>query len=130
VSKPVLSAPNQEWSLDFVHDALATGQTVRVLSVVDTFTRECLALETDTSFASERVTRILDGLIERRACPLALRMDNGLNASGKFRVSAEGLSSTQRMRAVAVSGFEEAGFPRWSSTNTETPLTIMNTRSA
>jgi putative transposase len=77
VSQPVLTAPNQEWSLDFVHDALATGQTVRVLSVMDTFTRECLALETDTSFASERLTRILDGLMEQRGCPQALRMDNG-----------------------------------------------------
>jgi putative transposase len=71
VSTPVLSAPNQEWSLDFVHDALATGQAVRVLSVVDTFSRECLALETDTSFASERVTRILDAVMEQRGCPQA-----------------------------------------------------------
>lgn len=77
VSKPALRAPNQEWSLDFVHDALGTGQTVRVLSVVDTFSRECLALETDTSFASERVTRILEGVMEQRGCPQALRMDNG-----------------------------------------------------
>jgi transposase InsO family protein len=59
VSQPVLAAPNDEWSLDFVYDALATGRRVRVLSVVDNFTRECLALEVDTSFASQRVTRIL-----------------------------------------------------------------------
>ncbi len=75
--QPVLTAPNQEWSLDFVHDALATGRTVRVLSIMDNFTRECLALETDTSFASQRVTRVLDGVIERRSRPAALRMDNG-----------------------------------------------------
>ncbi len=48
VTQPVLGAPNEEWSLDFVYDALATGRAVRVLSVVDTFTRECLALEVDT----------------------------------------------------------------------------------
>jgi putative transposase len=42
VSRPVLTAPNHEWSLDFVHDALGTGRSVRVLSVVDNFTRECL----------------------------------------------------------------------------------------
>ena len=59
VSEPVLTGPNQEWSLDFVHDALANGRSVRVLSVVDNFTRECLVLETDTSFPSQRVTRIL-----------------------------------------------------------------------
>jgi putative transposase len=73
----VLTAPNEEWSLDFVCDAIAGGRSVRVLSVVDNFTRECLALETDTSFASQRVTRTLDDLIERRGCPKALRLDNG-----------------------------------------------------
>ncbi len=79
VSQPILSAPNQEWSLDFLCDALATGRAVRVLSVVDNFTRECLALEADTSFASQRVTRVLDDLIARRGSPKALRMDNGPN---------------------------------------------------
>ncbi len=43
------TAPNEEWSLDFVHDRLASGRAIRVLGVVDTFTRECLALEVDTS---------------------------------------------------------------------------------
>ena len=51
------TAANQEWALDFAHDVLAAGRTIRVLSVVDAFTRECLALEVDTSFASRRVTR-------------------------------------------------------------------------
>jgi putative transposase len=77
ISQPVLGAPDEEWSLDFVHDALASGRNVRVLSIVDNFTRECLALEVDTSFASQRVTRILGGVIERRGVPKALRMDNG-----------------------------------------------------
>jgi transposase InsO family protein len=39
VAQPVLSQPNQEWSLDFVCDALGTGRAVRVLSIVDNFTR-------------------------------------------------------------------------------------------
>lgn len=77
VSHPVLTAPNDEWSLDFLCDALASGRTVRVLSIVDNFTRECLALEADTSFASQRVTRVLDSVIARRGTPKALRMDNG-----------------------------------------------------
>ena len=44
--KPLLArtAANQEWALDFVHDAVACGRTIRVLSVVDAYTRECLAL--------------------------------------------------------------------------------------
>lgn len=71
------TAANQEWALDFVHDAIAAGRTIRVLGVVDAYTRECLALEVDTSFASRRVTRVLDEIIERRGRPLVIRCDNG-----------------------------------------------------
>ena len=59
----IATRPNQQWSLDFVHDHLASGRTVRVLTVVDTFTRECLALEVDTCLPSRRVTRALDSVI-------------------------------------------------------------------
>jgi putative transposase len=51
------TAANQEWALDFVHDAVDCGRAIRVLSVVDAYTRECLALAVDTSFASRRVTQ-------------------------------------------------------------------------
>ena len=44
----VLALPNQRWSLDFVHDQLATGRRFRVLNVVDDVTRECLAAVVDT----------------------------------------------------------------------------------
>jgi putative transposase len=60
-------APNQEWALDFVTDALASSRHGRILTVVDVFTRECLALETDTSIGSrthendaKRIIRILE----------------------------------------------------------------------
>jgi putative transposase len=49
VNQPALAAPNEEWSLDFVSDALATGRALRVLSVIDSFTRECLAIESCVS---------------------------------------------------------------------------------
>jgi putative transposase len=75
--RPQLSAANQEWALDFAHDVLAAGRTIRVLSVVDAFTRECLALEVDTGFASRRVTRVLEQIIAVRGCPQAIRCDNG-----------------------------------------------------
>ena len=71
------TAANQEWALDFAHDVVAAGRTIRVLSVVDTYTRECLALEVDTGFASRRVTRVLDEIIARRGRPLSVRCDNG-----------------------------------------------------
>lgn len=77
--KPLLerTSANQEWALDFVHDAVECGRTIRVLSVVDTYTRECLGLEVDTSFASRRVTRVLDAIVAERGQPLAIRCDNG-----------------------------------------------------
>jgi putative transposase len=73
----MLTAANQEWALDFAHDVIATGRVIRVLSVVDAYTRECLALEVDTGFASRRVTRVLDEIIARRGKPLGIRCDNG-----------------------------------------------------
>lgn len=73
----VRTSANQEWALDFVHDAVECGRTIRVLSVVDAYTRECLALEVDTSFASRRVTRVLETIVAQRGQPLAIRCDNG-----------------------------------------------------
>lgn len=73
----LLTTPNQEWALDFAHDVIAAGRTIRVLSIVDAFTRECLALEVDTGFASRRVTRVLDEVIAQRGKPAAIRCDNG-----------------------------------------------------
>jgi putative transposase len=73
----VCTAANQEWALDFVHDAVASGRTIRVLSVEDAYTRECLALEVDTSFASRRVTRVLDQIVSERGAPQSIRCDNG-----------------------------------------------------
>jgi putative transposase len=71
------TAANQEWALDFAHDAVACGRAIRVLSVVDAYTRECLALEVDTSFASRRVTRVLEAIVAERGQPSAIRCDNG-----------------------------------------------------
>jgi putative transposase len=70
------TSANQEWGLDFVHDAVECGRTIRVLSVVDAYTRECLALEVDTSFASRRVTRVLEAIMAERGQPVSIRCDN------------------------------------------------------
>jgi putative transposase len=74
---PRLTGANQEWAMDFIVDGLATGRMVRILSVVDAFTRECLALEADTSLGSGRVTRVLERLIGERGRPENVRSDNG-----------------------------------------------------
>jgi putative transposase len=58
-----------------------------VLAVVDTFTRECLALEVDTSLPSARVTRTLDQIIARRRAPQRVRMDNGSELTSRHFLS-------------------------------------------
>ena len=73
----IYTAANQEWALDFVHDAVASGRSIRVLNVIDAFTRESLAMEVDTSFAGLRVTRVLDQILADRGRPQAIRCDNG-----------------------------------------------------
>lgn len=77
------TAANQEWGLDFAHDVVECGRAIRVLSVVDAYTRECPALEVDTSFASRRVTRVLDGIMVERGVPGAIRVDNGPEFSSR-----------------------------------------------
>jgi putative transposase len=57
-SNPVV----REWAMDFVHDTLADGRKFRMLNVVDVFTRECRAVEVDTSLGGHRVVRALTEL--------------------------------------------------------------------
>ena len=59
-----------------MHDAVESGRAIRVLSVVDTYTRECLALKVDTSFGIRRVTRVLERIVAERGRPQAIRCDN------------------------------------------------------
>lgn len=79
VGKPLEPATfrNEEWALDFVSDRIATGRGIRLLNIADAYTRECLALEVDTSFASRRVTRVLEQVIAERGVPRRIRCDNG-----------------------------------------------------
>ena len=74
---PVPALPNQRWSLDFVHDQMATGRRFRVLNVVDDVTRECLAAVPDTSISGKRVARELADLIAVRGKPGMIVSDNG-----------------------------------------------------
>nr|WP_086011145.1 IS3 family transposase [Sphingobium chlorophenolicum] len=74
---PVLALPNQRWSLDFVHDQLATGRRFRILNIVDDVTRECLRAVLDTSISGKRVARELGDLIAERGAPKMIVSDNG-----------------------------------------------------
>jgi putative transposase len=68
---------NQRWSIDFASDALSDGRRFRILTIVDDFTRECLALIADTSLSGLRVVRELDALVAVRGCPAMCVSDNG-----------------------------------------------------
>ena len=74
---PVPALPNQRWSLDFVHDQMASGRRFRVLNVVDDVTRECLAAVPETSISGKRVVRELAELIAQRGRPGMIVSDNG-----------------------------------------------------
>ena len=77
-SVPVAAqAPGEVWSLDFCFDACLNSAKLKVLAIVDEFTRECLALEVHTSFKSLRVQQVLAQLFEERGAPKFLRSDNG-----------------------------------------------------
>jgi putative transposase len=82
-ARPVAPAsPNERWSLDFVHDRLASGRSLRLLTIHDDYTRECLWIEADTSLSGPRVTRILDCVAELRGRPQSLLTDNGPEFAG------------------------------------------------
>ena len=85
VRAPLLlpTAPNEQWSLDFVSDALSWGRRIRLLAVVDTVTREALAIEVDTSLPGERVVRVLERLAVERGVPRAIVLDNGPELTGR-----------------------------------------------
>lgn len=69
--------PNERWSMDFMSDSLCDGRRFRILTIVDDFTRECVAIEVDSGITGERVIRTLEWLKETRGLPGMLVTDNG-----------------------------------------------------
>jgi transposase InsO family protein len=65
------------WSYDFIHDRTRDGRGVRILTVIDEYTRECLALKAARSLKSGDVLEVLDDLFIRRGVPDHIRSDNG-----------------------------------------------------
>ena len=80
----MLIAPNQEWAIDFVSDGVASGRGIRILTIVDGFTRECPAIEVGVSVGSQRVTRALERVIADRGAPKSLRCDNGPEFTSRY----------------------------------------------
>ena len=77
VPLPKPTGPNQVWSMDFIWDWVQTGRRLKMLAIVDDFTRECLAIVVDFGINGRRVAEVLDRLIEERGLVGAVRSDNG-----------------------------------------------------
>lgn len=68
---------NQVWTYDFIFDALTNGRKLKMLTVVDEFTRVALAIRVDTSIRAKAVIELLQELFEKQGAPRFLRSDNG-----------------------------------------------------
>ncbi len=71
------TGPNQVWAYDFVFDTCADGRTLKCLTIVDEFTRECLAIDVAGGIRSGRVIEVLSRLVSVHGAPRHLRSDNG-----------------------------------------------------
>ena len=69
--------PGEVWSVDFVFDATMSGTTLKMLTVGDDFTRECLAIEVATSFPAAKVIAVLSRLVTQHGAPAWVKSDNG-----------------------------------------------------
>ena len=75
--------PNQKWSMDFVTDTTVAGRRFRALAIIDDYSRECPAIEVDTSLGGARVVGVLERLAETRGLPESITVDNGPEFAGK-----------------------------------------------
>ncbi len=80
---PKPTQANVSWSMDFVSDGLANGRRLRCLNIVDDCTRECLALEVDTSITGTGVVNVLERLADTRGLPQSITVDHGPEFEGK-----------------------------------------------
>jgi len=78
VERPLASRPNEIWAMNFVSDALFNGKRFRALTVVDAYTRECLAIHADQWIKGEAVATVMERLtFQRGTAPAKIRVDNG-----------------------------------------------------
>lgn len=75
--RPIPGTPNERWAMDFIHDTFADGTSFRVLSVIDCYTRECVALVPRLRFRGEDVAACLTVVRDTRGLPAVIQTDNG-----------------------------------------------------
>ena len=80
---PFPQRTNERWSMDFITDSIVTGRRFRALAIVDDYSRECPAIEVDTSLGGRRVVGVLEKLGEVRGLPEVITIDNGPEFAGR-----------------------------------------------
>ena len=80
---PTAQSANEIWSMDFMSDELFNGQRIRLLTLVDNFTRESLAIEVDRSIGGQRVVEVLMQRAKERSVPKTIKVDNGPEFTSK-----------------------------------------------
>lgn len=78
------SRVNEAWAMDFVSDQLSNGNKIRILTVVDTYSRECLAAYVDKRLSAEDVTQVLTEICRTRPKPARIHCDNGSEFAGRM----------------------------------------------
>ena len=69
--------------MDFAADTIVTGRRFRALAIIDDYSRECPAIEVDTSLGGARVVDVLERLVDTRGLPKVITMDNGPEFAGR-----------------------------------------------
>ena len=77
MERPIATTVNEGWSMDFMADELYNGRRIRLLTLVDNFSRESLAIEVDEHIGGERVVEVLTRLSKQRNLPKTIQVDNG-----------------------------------------------------
>jgi transposase InsO family protein len=88
--------------MDFVSDALFDGRRLRALTVVDQFTRECLAIRVDQNLRGEDVASVMSAIAAERGAPGSIRTDNGLPAESSGNATTGTLARIAGMRAIDI----------------------------
>ena len=80
---PTATAGGQYWAMDFVHDQLSSGRTFRVLTVIDKWHRQCVALHADFRLTGDSVVEAMNTIALERELPFAITVDHGTEFTSK-----------------------------------------------
>jgi len=80
---PVATQGGQYWAMDFVHDQLSNSRKFRVLTVIDKWHRQCVALQADFALTGHSVVDAMNGIARERELPYAITVDHGTEFTSK-----------------------------------------------